>query len=64
LPIVFVELTVRVRILEPVPPAERVKVPGLNEAAIPVGTRTERVTVPAKPFRLDRVTVVVPDAPC
>jgi hypothetical protein len=53
-----------VRMLELDPPAERNKVPGLNDAVIPVVTRAERVIVPEKPFRLDRVTVIVPDAPC
>ena len=52
----MLELTVRAEV--PVPPDERVMLVGLREAVAPGGeTDVARLTVPAKPLRLVRVTV-------
>jgi len=54
--------TVRTEV--PVPPDERVMVPGARLIVSPVGTETDRVTVPVKPLRLARVAVEVAEVPC
>jgi hypothetical protein len=47
-----------------VPPATKVTVRGLNEIVRPAGIeRDPRLTVPAKPFKLARVTVAFAEEP-
>ncbi len=53
-----------VRVEEPVPPDERLTLAGFRDPVGPDGERdVERLTVPAKPSRLARLTVDVAEAP-